>query len=145
MPLSSIINQAIEKIQLNDTILLEKKMEWATAHRLAVYLESYFPGWNVDCEYNKVGTGINSKHDSSGSHKRPDIVIHKRERTEIENNLLVIEIKMNPNDSSDELKLKDFTSPPNHERTFQYQNGLKIVFGQEIELKWFRNGQQTDL
>lgn len=107
--------------------------------------KTIFPSWNVDCEYNKVGSGINSKHDSSGFHKRPDIVIHKRERVEIENNLLVIEIKMNTNDSSDEQKLKDFTGSPNQERPFQYKNGLKIIFGQEIELKWFRNGQQADL
>ncbi len=143
MTLASVIKQAIEKVKLNDGVLLEKKTEWATAHRLAVYLEEYFPGWNVDCEYNKVGEGLNAKHDSSGSHKRPDIIIHRRERVEKDNNLLVIEIKMNSNDDSDEQKLKDFTSTPNNQRPFQYQYGLKIIFTSPVVLKWFKNGQAT--
>lgn len=141
--LLSIIEQAIQKVHINDYLLIRKKMEWATAHRLAVYLEEHFPGWNVDCEYNKAGTGINSKHNSTGAHKRPDIVIHKRELTEKENNLLVIEIKMESDDNSDEEKLIDFTSPPNDNRQFQYQFGLKISF-LPLKMKWFQNGHAVD-
>lgn len=143
MTLLSIIEQAIQKVQINDDLLIQKKMEWATAHRLAVYLEEHFPGWNVDCEYNKVGTGINSKQISTGAHKRPDIVIHKRESLEKENNLLVIEIKMESSDNSDEEKLIDFTSTPNGNRSFQYQFGLKISF-LPLNMKWFQNGQEVE-
>lgn len=142
MTLSSILGQVIQKVQINDELLIQKKMEWATAHRLAVYLEEHFSGWNVDCEYNKVGTGIISKHDSTGTHKRPDIVIHKRERIEKENNLMVIEIKMESEDISDEQKLIDFTSVPSGERSFQYQFGLKISFLPILKIKWFQNGQE---
>jgi hypothetical protein len=92
MPIPEIIQEAIQKVQINDDALIQKKMEWATAHRLAVYLEESFPGWNIDCEYNKMGIGSNSKHDSLGNHKRPDIIIHKRERIEKGDNLLLIEI-----------------------------------------------------
>ncbi len=144
MTLLSIILQAIQKVQLNDELLIQKKMEWATAHRLALYLEEHFPGWDVDCEYNKVGTEINSKHDSSGTHRRPDIIVHKRERLEKDNNLLVIEIKMESDDSPDEQKIIDFTSPPTGERPFQYQIGLKISFLPMLKLKWFKGGQEIE-
>ena len=144
MTLQEIISQAIQKVRLNDDTLIQKKMEWATAHRLAVYLEEHFPGWNIDCEYNKMGIGSNSKHDSAGSHKRPDIIIHKRERQEKENNLLIIEIKMVSGDDSDEQKLIDFTSPPSGDRLFQYQYGLKLSFSPELQVKWFANGQCTE-
>jgi len=143
MTLPFIITQVIQKVQINDELLIQKEMEWATAHRIAVYLEEYFPGWNIDCEYNKVGIGINSKHDSTGSHKRPDIVIHKRELIEKENNLLVIEIKMKSGDISDEQKLVDFTSMPNDKRPFQYQFGLKISFLPQLILKWYQNGHEV--
>ncbi len=103
-------------------------MEWATAHRLAVYLEDYFAGFNVDCEYNKMGFEFDPKHDSYDRHQRADIVIHRRGRTELENNLLVIEIKLENDQDDDEKKLYDFTSPPNKNRPFQYQYGLKISF-----------------
>lgn len=108
--------------------------------------KEHFPEWNVDCEYNKVGIGINSKHDSIGSHKRPDIVIHKRERIEKENNLLVIEIKIESDDISDadEQKIVDFTSTPNDKRPFQYQFGLKISFLPMLKLKWFQNGHEVE-
>jgi len=39
MTIKHFVNSALEKLQVNDTILIEKKMEWATAHRFAVYLE----------------------------------------------------------------------------------------------------------
>lgn len=140
--ISTAIENAIEKLKINDRVLLDKKMEWATAHRLALYLEEYFPGWDIDCEYNKMGHGLDTKHNSHGKYKRPDIVIHKRERFEKENNLLVIEIKMNSSDDEDENKLIDLTSPPNESRPFQYQNGLKISFFPKLYFKWFKGGQE---
>ena len=141
--ISTAMENAIEKLKLNDRVLLDKKMEWATAHRLALYLEEYFPGWDIDCEYNKMGHGLNTKHNSLNKYKRPDIVIHKRERSEKESNLLVIEIKMNLSDVEDEKKLIDCTSSPNESRPFQYQNGLKVSFFQEnFHFKWFKGGQE---
>lgn len=143
MTIESIISAAIEKLRINDETLINEKMEWATAHRLAVYLEGYFPGWNIDCEYIKMGEAFETKRGSQGSCKRPDIVIHKRGRLEKENNLLVIEIKMGPGNDLDEEKLIDFTSKSNSNRLFQYQKGLKITFLPVITLKWFENGHKV--
>lgn len=142
--ISTAIENAIGKLKTNDRVLLDKKMEWATAHRLALYLEEYFPGWDIDCEYNKMGHELNTKHNSHGKYKRPDIVVHKRGRFEKESNLLVIEIKMNASDVEDEDKLIDFTSFPNESRPFQYQTGLKVSFFPNLYLKWFKGGQEID-
>jgi len=40
-----------------DLLLISQGIsEWAIAHRLALYLELLFPGWNVDCESNRQVT-----------------------------------------------------------------------------------------
>jgi hypothetical protein len=137
----SIVNKLIQKLIENDKELIDNKMEWATAHRLAVYLEKYYPDWNIDCEYNKMGPYFKTKHNSQNQYKRPDIVIHQRGKLGKGDNLLVIEIKMEAGNDDDEAKLLDFTSAPNGDRQFQYQKGLKITFLPDIELKWFEDGQ----
>lgn len=138
--MEDIILKALEKVRINDSDLIKNKMEWATAHRLAVYLENLFPGFTVDCEYNKMGADFDPKHDSHNRHKRPDIIIHKRGKPEFENNLLVVEIKMKSGQDNDENKLLDFTDVPNANRPFQYQYGLKISFLPTLQLKWFKEG-----
>lgn len=138
--MEDILLEAAKKVCINDSELIRNKMEWATAHRLAVYIENSFPGFNVDCEYNKMGSDFDPKHDSYDRHKRPDIVIHRRGRIELEHNLLVIEIKLENDQDDDEQKLVDFTSPPNKKRPFQYQYALKISFLPKLQLKWFENG-----
>ena len=116
------------RLYRNDAELLREGLEWAISHRLAVYLESFFNGWNVDCEYTKMGHEFKTKYDSNGNYKRPDIVIHKRGLTSKENNLLVIEVKFRNNDGFDFDKLVEFTSNPMVSRIFQYQYGLAISF-----------------
>ena len=135
------INRSIEKLMENDRELIDNKMEWATAHRLAVYLEYHYPEWNIDCEYIKMGINFSTKHNSDNQYRRPDIIIHHRGRTEKEHNLLVIEIKMEGGNEDDEAKLIDFTKESNEDRKFQYQLGLKITFLPEPDLKWFENGK----
>jgi len=145
MSIQENIDRAINKLAENDGELIGNKMEWATAHKLAVYLEEYYPGCHIDCEYNKMEPDFQTKHNSNNQYKRPDIIIHQRDRLEIEHNLLVIEIKMEAGDEDDEAKLIDFTSAPKGDRGFQYQLGLKITFLPELSLKWFENGQEIDM
>lgn len=110
--------------------------EWAVAHRIAVYLEKYFKGWHIDCEYNKVGLSGTTKQNADGDYKRPDIIVHHRGMVERKHNLLVIEVKIN-NTQEDYAKLQDFTSPPRKDRKFQYQYGLALSFSPNLEKKWF--------
>jgi hypothetical protein len=140
--LDIILQEVIRSLYRNDMELLREGLEWAISHRLAVYLESFFNGWNVDCEYTKMGHKFETKHDSNGNYKRPDIVIHKRGLTSKEKNLLVIEVKFRNNDEFDFAKLVEFTSEPYGTRIFQYQYGLAISFQPELQLNWFENGHE---
>jgi hypothetical protein len=135
--ISNKVDRAIDMVFARDSKLFDAQAsEWAIAHRLAVYLEKYFDGWNIDCEYNKVGLNGTTKHDSDGAYKRPDITIHHRGMLEKEHNLLVIEVKIK-NTDADDSKLRDFTSPSNQNRPFQYQYGLALSFVPRLEKKWF--------
>jgi hypothetical protein len=135
--LSNKVDMALDMFFAKDSKLFDTKAsEWAIAHRIAVYLEKYFEGWNIDCEYNKVGLHGTTKHDADGAYRRPDIIIHHRAMTEKEHNLLVIEVKIK-NTDADYGKLRDFTSPTNQHRPFQYQYGLALSFAPHLEKKWF--------
>ena len=135
------VDLAISKFYARDLGLLDITVsEWAIAHRIAVYLEELFEGWNVDCEYNRAGPSKLPKYARDGTNKRPDIVIHHRTMPEKEHNLLVIEIKTD-NSSEDYSKLKDFTSSPNGARHFQYQYGLALSFKPRLKKKWFPEGE----
>ncbi len=69
-------------------LLLTDAHEQAITHRLAVYLEGFYPEYHVDCEYNRYG--IDPKRVDQ-SLRKPDIVIH--ERGQSGSNLMVLEIK----------------------------------------------------
>lgn len=140
--LDIILDEVIRRLLRNDSELLREGLEWAISHRLAVYLESFFNGWNVDCEYTKMGHNFKTKHDSNGNYKRPDIIIHKRGLTSKEMNPLVIEIKFKNNDGFDCDKVIEFTSEPYGDRIFQYQYGLVISFHPELQINWFENGHE---
>lgn len=47
------VSRTCSEVEKNDAFLLTKDVsEWAVAHRLAVYLERFFPEYDIDCEYN---------------------------------------------------------------------------------------------
>lgn len=47
---------AIQEFYARETFLLDKDVgERALTHRLAVQLEKQFPGWEIDCEYDRLG------------------------------------------------------------------------------------------
>ena len=120
-----------------ETFLLEKDAgERALAHRLAVHLESRFRGWDVDCEYNRLGerrlllpkATIVSTDDDVGKSIYPDIVVHRRTVPE---NLLAIEIRKGGNYQPldhDRHKLRALTDP---HLWFAYRIGLLLVLGKK--------------
>jgi hypothetical protein len=140
--LVSRVDQAIKQFYRNDMLLLDfSASEWSIAHRIAVYLEKGFKGWNVDCEYNRTREDCSIKQNAEGKNKRPDIVVHHRGKVEIEHNLLVIEIKTSGS-NHDFKKLKDYTNEPNMKRPFQYQYGLALSFIPNLSLQWFHKGEK---
>jgi hypothetical protein len=102
---------AVSEFYARETYLLDKGLgERALTHRFAVYLENRFAGWEVDCEYNRLGErrlrlpkgSIVSTDDDSGKSVYPDIVVHHRAVPE---NLLAIE-----------LRRADSHQPPDHDQ-----------------------------
>ena len=90
---------ALQEFYAQERFLFEKDIgERAITHRFAVYLERQFPGWAVDCDYDRLGERtlqlphgtIISTDDHLGKSIYPDIVVHQRE---IPNNLLTVEIR----------------------------------------------------
>ena len=111
---------ALLELYAREAYLFEHDLgERALTHRLAVRLESQFPGWNVDCEYDRLGERtlrlphgtIVSTDDHLGKSIYPDIVVHQRD---IPNNLLAIEVRKASNhqpEEHDQQKLRAMTDP----------------------------------
>lgn len=112
--------RALSEFYARETHLLDKDLgERVLTHRLAVHLESQFAGWEVDCDYNRLGErrlklpkgSIVSTDDDSGKSVFPDIVVHRRAVPE---NLLAIELRKAANHQPvehDRHKLRAMTDP----------------------------------
>src|ERR1700761_8968237 len=111
---------ALAEFYARETFLFEKDLgERTLTHRLAVQLEHQFPGWEGDCDYNRLGErtlrlprgSIISTDDHLGKSIYPDIVVHQRA---IPNNLLAIEVRKAANHQPldhDRHKLRALTNP----------------------------------
>ncbi len=101
-------------------------------HRIAVYLEDLFPGFDVDCEYNK--TLLGDKRDVNGKKIRPDIIIHTRMTNEA--NSVITEIKKSGKNSklakADIEKLKNAMNG-----TLNYDLGVFVgILKRKIDICW---------
>lgn len=111
---------ALKEFYAAETYLLERDLgERTLTHRLAVHVERCFPGWQVDCNYDRLGERmlrlprgtIVSTDDHLGKSVYPDIVVHQRE---IPNNLMSIEVRKASNHQPvehDQHKLVAMTDP----------------------------------
>ena len=108
--------------------------ERTLTHRLAVHLEKQFAGWEVDCDYDRLGERtlrlphgtIVSTDDHLAKSIYPDIVVHQRK---IPNNLLAIELRKASNHQPpehDQHKLRALTDP---HLWFAYWIELYLVLG----------------
>lgn len=135
------MRQALNKLFVRDANLIDGKVsEWSIAHRLAVYLEELLPGWSIDCEFNRQGNATDPKVEADGSLVRPDIIVHHRSRIDREHNLLAIELKKQKS-VRDYEKVRQYTSPPDGKRRFQYRYGLTIALDTDCTMTWFENGE----
>jgi len=142
------MQMAINTLYARDSKLFSlEASEWALAHRLAVYLELEFPGWNIDCEYDKQGENADPKTNAATvgttERTRPDIILHHRGELAKEHNLLVVELKK-AEDPTDWRKVKEFTARPEGKRTFQYQYGLALSFLPLLSIRWYEDGAEKD-
>ena len=128
---------ALDMFYARETFLLERDVgERALTHRLAVHLESKFGGWDIDCDYNRLGERrlllpkgtIVATDDDVGKSVYPDIVIHRRS---IPENLLAIETRKGANYLAldhDRHKLRASTDP---HLWFAYRIGVLLVLGRK--------------
>lgn len=90
---------AYSKLIAQDQHLLRVRAnERSIAHRFAIYIDQGFPGFNVDCDYNK--NLEDPKRAPAYAHQTrrgresdlvvPDIIVHRRNTND---NLVVIELK----------------------------------------------------
>jgi hypothetical protein len=124
---------ALREFYAHETFLLEKDAgERALTHRLAVHVEKQFSGWEVDCEFDRLGDRtlrlprgtIVSTDDHLGKSVYPDIVVHQRD---IPNNLLAVEVRKAINHQPlehDQHKLRGLTDP---HLWFAYQIGVLVT------------------
>jgi hypothetical protein len=99
--------------------------ERSISHRLAVHLIPLFDEYDVDCEYNRCGIIVKTTNHNK---KRvfPDIIVHKRN---VNNNLVVIEMKKNSSPSSkraDIEKLKDYMNTTSLEYQYAFFVDVRI-------------------
>jgi hypothetical protein len=128
---------ALKEFYACETHLLEKDLgERTLTHRLAVHVEKQFPGWEVDCDYNRLGERtlrlpkgtIISTDDHFGKSVYPDIVVHQRD---IPNNLLAIEVRKASNHQPpehDQHKLRALTDP---HLWFAYRIGVLLTLAKK--------------
>jgi hypothetical protein len=126
---------ALQEFYARESYILEKDLgEIALTHRLAVYIEREFAGWEVDCDYDRLGERtlrlphgtIISTDDHLAKSVYPDIVVHQRA---IPNNLLAIEVRKAANHQPpehDQHKLRALTDP---HLWFAYAIGVLLVLG----------------
>jgi len=128
---------ALQEFYARETFVLEKDLgERTLTHRLAVHVEKAFPGWEVDCDYDRLGDRtlrlphgtIISTDDHFGKSVYPDIVVHQRD---IPNNLLAIEVRKASNHQPpehDQHKLRALTDP---HLWFAYRIGVLLTLAKK--------------
>ena len=113
------VHRAVDALIRADSFLfIANANERSLTHRLAVYLEHEFPGFNVDCEYNRHYSQVKSISVPQESYVKPDdlnattifpdVVVHHRNSDE--DNLLIIEAKKSTGraDDWDREKLNEY-------------------------------------
>jgi hypothetical protein len=128
---------ALQEFYARESHLFERDLgERALTHRLAVQIETQFSGWDVDCDYNRLGERtlllpngtIVSTDDTLGKSVYPDIVVHRRA---VPNNLLAVEVRKAANHQPvehDRHKLRALTDP---HLWFAYRIGVLLTLAKK--------------
>jgi hypothetical protein len=143
------IRNALNTFYKNDSFLLENNLcERCLVHRIAVYLENErFPGYFIDCEYNKSFFDKKSvpKIASNLNGNYIDIIITKRDDNYI-HDLICFEIKKYDNyhkRNKDRENLEILTKG----NLFWYDYGFYIILGKSKEktkIKVYIKGNKID-
>ena len=143
------VQNALNMFYKNDSFLIEKKLcERCLVHRVAVYLENErFPGYFIDCEYNKSLLNEKSvpKIASNPNGNFIDIIITKRDDN-CKHDLICFEIKRWDNyheRNKDRDNLRILTKG----NRFGYDCGFYIILGKSKEktkIEVYRRGNKIE-
>jgi hypothetical protein len=139
------LNAALSTLWINDSHLFHiNSSERSICHKLALYLEDQFPGYDVDVEYNRMGSEEEYPPKIKGfrgEYVTPDIIVHKRD-VQFTCNLLVIEAKMSESFQSTEFlndKSEDIDKLGEYKLLIKYQNAFFLGF------PGWRDSEKTDI
>jgi len=154
MEIKEKVQSAFREFLKRDVHLLKVKAnERSITHRFAIYIEDQFPGFNVDCEYNRKGLDPKrldafrkqvSSDDEKGVTVFPDVVVHHRGTSK---NHLVIKAKLSSNHQEcansntcrcDRCKLRAYKTD------LGYAHAFYIVFPVSDELAGFSDAKLAD-
>lgn len=163
MPLEDIKERVLSTIvdlyRYDGDLLDRDANERSITHKLAEHLQRQFPGWNVDCEYNRRENEVKqlvnpykgdkvSPADLEAKTVFPDVVVHKRGE---QVNLIVIEVKKKLNSRNrrkDIQKLSSFTSDENYlycVGLFWEIGTIESITGESItKLTVFSEGRESE-
>ena len=141
------LEAAIQELKAKDWRLLENDAnERAITHKLAQFLDPLFPGWDVDCEYNKDGhkpkrlmtLSVRKERldNTDGASVFPDIIVHHRGKKGAASNLIVIEVKKS---SSRENTNRDIEKLRAFKGELKYQFAVSMVL--EVKHRWAEDAQ----
>ena len=154
---------AMKKLRQKDIALIDVDAnERSISHRLALYIEGQFEGWDVDCEYNRYGYGdkkailnedlLNhwrrfpvSLSDQDAKSIFPDIIVHHRCTNK---NLLVVEVKKSTTDWNSELDVQKLVALTLKKYKFAYEFGLRLVISMNDtndKYEWYQDGNKFSL
>jgi hypothetical protein len=128
---------ALCEFYARETYLLDKDVgERALTHRLAVHIERQFSGWDVDCEFDRLGERmlrlprgtIVSTDEHLAKSIFPDIVVHQRD---IPNNLLAIEFRKTANHQPIEHDLQKLVALTDPHLWFAYWIGVLLILARK--------------
>jgi hypothetical protein len=143
--IKNLIRKAVDDLYLMELDLLERENNEVTIScKLAQYLFLKFPGYHVDCEYNRHFKDI--KRINIGNIRKiikPDIIIHKRDIDK--NNLVYIEIKTDHNDESREEDYKRIKASTDLKGEYRYSLGIFIDFYRskdDLVIRYFQDGEE---
>jgi hypothetical protein len=145
-----MLDEAFNELFRHDRILFDLGArgisEQTVTFRLGYYLQLLFFKHHVDCEYNRLGTGLKKDEQVNQEWMKPDVIVHLRKLKK--ENLCVVEAKKAANWKGGwneiEQKLKAFTRKPGN---YEYRIALawRIAFSQQREKHravWFFRGAE---
>jgi len=130
----ALIRALDQLLAVDLSLVVQDPSERSLTHRLAIHLQPYFPGWDVDCEYNRVDGGLPKRvvmgapeNTSTSSEDAvtvfPDIIVHHRGTRD---NLLVIEAKKATSRSSRDFDLEKLDAY-RQEPTLEYTHAAFVI------------------